>query len=303
MGVITGELKPRAVWRAWHAVAAAALVGAAVFAGWEVWRDIWNYARYDEESSQILLVPIVVAWIAWVRREALAECRPAGRIPGAAMVGLGWLIHTVGNRWQIQTFWHGGAVLMATGALVTVVGQGVLWRLLPAFGALVFLLPVPATGRHLLAYPLQTVTAHATQVCGEALGMSVERAGNLLSINGNNVAIAEACNGMRMVFTLFLVCYTFAFTTTLPNSVRALVLVSSPAVAVVCNVIRLVPTVYVFGHYSKETGEMFHDVGGWVMLVVGYLLLMGIVRLVRWVAAPAADEVRKVMVVRGGAAH
>jgi hypothetical protein len=39
------------------------------------------------------------------------------------------------------------------------------------------------------------------------------------------------------------------------------------------------------------------------MLVVGYLLLMGIVRLVRWVAAPAADEVRKVMVVRGGAAH
>jgi exosortase len=301
MTLINGELKPRSDWRAWHALAGVALVGAAVFAGWEVWRDIYNYARHDEESSQIMLVPIVVAWIAWVRREGLSACRPVGLGVGTVMVGLGWLAHTAGNRHQIQTFWHGGAVLMAAGAVVTVVGRQVLWKLLPAFGALIFLLPVPATGRHLIAYPLQTITAQATQVCGEALGMSVERTGNLLSINGNNVAIAEACNGMRMVFTLFLVCYTFAFTTALPGYVRALVLVFSPVVAVVCNVVRLVPTVYVFGHYSKETAEMFHDMGGWVMLLVGYFLLMGIVRLVRWVAAPAEGGSVVVVVPRVGA--
>src|SRR3954469_15342672 len=300
MTVINGELKPRADWQAWHALAVAALVGAAVFAGWEVWRDIYNYARHDEESSQIMLVPIVVAWIAWVRREELSACRPVGLWVGTLMVGLGWLMHTAGNRNQIQTFWHGGAVLLAAGAVVTVVGRQVLWKLLPVFGALFFLLPVPATGRHLIAYPLQQVTAHATQVCGEALGMAVERTGNLLSINGNNVAIAEACNGMRMVFTLFLVCYTFAFTTPLPGYVRALVLVFSPVVAVVCNVVRLVPTVYVFGHYSKDTAEMFHDAGGWVMLLVGYLLLMGIVRLVRWISAPADGGSVVVVVPRVG---
>lgn len=298
--MIDGELKPEPVWKAWHALAAAALVGAAVFAGWEVWRDIYNYARHDEESSQILLVPIVVAWIAWVRREKLVGCRPVGLGLGTLMIGLGWLMHTVGNRFMIQSFWHGGAVLMAAGAVVAVVGRQVMWRLLPAFGALIFLLPVPATGRHLIAYPLQSVTAHATQVCGEALGMSVERTGNLLSINGNNVAIAEACNGMRMVFTLLLVCYTFAFTTPLPGWVRALVLVFSPVVAVICNVIRLVPTVYVFGHYSKETGEMFHDMGGWVMLLVGYFMLMGIVRLVRWISAPADGASLVVVVPRAG---
>ena len=190
---------------------------------------------------------------------------------------------------------------MATGALLSVVGQQVFWKLLPVFGALVFLVPVPSTGRHLIAYPLQTITARATQTSAEVLGMAVERTGNLLSINGNQVAIAEACNGMRMVFTLFLVCYTFAFTTRLPGYVRVLVLVCSPLVAVVCNVIRLVPTVYVFGHYSKDTAEMFHDAGGWVMLLVGYLMLMGIVRLVRWISAPAEAGSVVVVVPRVGA--
>jgi exosortase len=292
------ELKPAAAWSIWQLQLAALLIGAAWFAGSEVWRDIWNYGLHDEESSQILLVPIVVAWIVWVRREKLAACRPVGRAPGAIMVGLGWLIHTMGNRHQIQSAWHGGALLMAVGALVTVAGSEVFWKLLPAFGALIFLLPVPATGRHLVAYPLQTVTAHATQTLGEMLGMSVDRTGNLLSINGNNVAIAEACNGMRMIFTLLLVCYTFAFTTALPGFVRVLVLLGSPLMAVVCNVIRLVPTVYMFGHASKGAAEAFHEAAGWVMLLVGYLLLMGGVRLLRWIADPTeASSAGAVVVV------
>jgi exosortase len=212
------------------------------------------------------------------------------------MLGLGWLLHTFGNRHLMQTAWHGGTLLLAVGALVTVVGSQVMWRLWPAFVALIFLLPVPATGRHLVAYPLQTVTAHATQACAEVLGMSVERTGNLLSINGTNVAIAEACNGMRMVFTLLLVCYTFAFTTPLPGYVRALVLILSPVMAVACNVIRLVPTIYVFGHASEEKAHMFHDAAGWVMLVVGYLLLMGIVRLVRWMTNVTPDRPARVVV-------
>jgi exosortase len=296
--LVVKELEPRANWSAWHPVMALVLIAAAMFVGSEVWRDVWNYGLHDEESSQILLVPIVVAWIVWVRREGLSACRPVGRMPGAIMVGLGWLIHTVGNRHQVQSAWHGGALLMAVGALVTVVGREVFWKLLPAFGALIFLLPVPATGRHLVAYPLQTVTAHATQTLSEVLGMSVDRAGNLLSINGNNVAIVEACNGMRMIFTLLLVCYTFAFTTALPGYVRLLVLVGSPLIAVLCNVIRLVPTVYMFGHTSKAAAEAFHDAAGWVMLLVGYLLLMGGVWLVRWIADSAEASLGSVVVVQ-----
>jgi len=47
-------------------------------------------------------------------------------------------------------------------------------------------------------------------------------------------------------------------------------------------------------NYSKESAEVFHDVSGWVMLVVGYLLLMGLVQLLQWItaASPRYNAVR-----------
>jgi hypothetical protein len=108
------ELSPRKSWTIWHLIGALALVGAAVFAGWDAWRDIWNYGVHDEESSQIMLVPVVVAWILWVRRESLRACQPTGRIPGVLMVGLGWFLMSLGNRHHIPSAWQGGAVMLAT---------------------------------------------------------------------------------------------------------------------------------------------------------------------------------------------
>jgi hypothetical protein len=55
------EMNPRKRWTVWHALGALALVGATVFAAWDAWRDIWTYGVHDEESSQIMLVPVVVA--------------------------------------------------------------------------------------------------------------------------------------------------------------------------------------------------------------------------------------------------
>ena len=284
----------------WHAGYALVLLGAAVFATSDAWRDIWNYAWNDEESSQVLLVPLVVTWLVWVRRHRLA---PTGATVGLVLIGAGWALSTYGYRARVQTLWHGGAVVMAFGCVATALGWPVMRRLLPAVFVLLFLIPVPSTGRRLLAVPLQTWTAQMTQAVCETFGMAVERSGNLLLINGTSVAVAEACNGMRMVFTLFLVCYTFAFVTPLKAGSRLTVLVLSPVVAMVCNVIRLVPTVYVFGHYSKESGERFHDIGGWVMLILGYLLLSGVVGLKRWMLASAEPSgVTPVARPRGGVA-
>jgi len=93
---------------------------------------------------------------------------------------------------------------------------------------------------------------------------------------------------MRMVFTLFLASYVFAFVTPLRGYVRAIILLASPVTAVLCNVIRLVPTVWVFGYATPENAQVFHDFSGWVMLIVAFLGLTGIVRLLKWAMVPVA---------------
>ena len=101
------------------------------------------------------------------------------------------------------------------------------------------------------------------------------------------VEIAEACNGMRMVFALVLVSFTFAFGTPLRWYVRLLVVAASPVSAIFCNLVRLVPTVWLFG-YHPSVANGFHDYSGWLMLPIAFLLLMAIVRLLRWALLPIA---------------
>jgi exosortase/archaeosortase family protein len=99
------------------------------------------------------------------------------------------------------------------------------------------------------------------------------------------VAIAEACNGLRMVFALFLVSAAFAFGTPLRTFVRVILILASPISALFCNVVRLVPTVWLYGS-DPEFASTFHDVSGWLMLPLAFLVLMGIIRALRWALLP-----------------
>jgi len=260
------------------------------------WGDMFHIAMLDEESSHVLLVPVAVVWLLWVRKGRFRQCRPARSFIGTALIGIGWAMWHVGYRHPVQSLFHLGAVLVVVGCLLTVVGKDVLFRFLPVFVVLVFLIPVPARVRAPLAIRMQMATAEATQTTLEAMNVNVERYGNTLRINGQDVAVEEACNGMRMVFTLILVSFIFAYTTPLKDYVRLLILAASPLTALICNVIRLVPTVWmygemgkpiaIFGICTKEKLGAFHDGSGWVMLVVAFVLLTSIVRVLRWAMIP-----------------
>lgn len=267
-----------------------ALLAAAVVVCFDAWVDIAYIAWTVEESSQVLLVPAVVGWLLVSRRQELGRCRPSNSLLGPLAIGVGWIVASVGYHNAIQSFWHGGSVLVAVGAILSVTGWDVLKRFWPAFLVLVFLVPVPGTVRQQIAMPLQTATAASTQFVFELIGLDVYRSGNVLHYNDTPVAVAEACNGMRMVFVLVLVCYAVAFASPLLYSVRTALLVISPLVAILCNIIRLVPTVWVYGTYSEAVAEQFHNWSGWAMIVVAFLLVMGLIRLLQWVDLPVMQD-------------
>jgi exosortase len=273
-------------WQTWHFLLAGALGALAIWLCWPTWLDIWSFASEDAEQSHIVLVPIVAAWMFWARRMRLRNVPPAGTFIGPIILLAGWICSVVGYNHAIQSVWHAGAVAMLVGCILTVLGKHVLFQFLPAFVVLIFLVPIPGTIRQQISLPLQNATAVCTHYILELFGVEVIRSGNLLIINGQQVAVAEACNGMRMVFSLVLVSYAFAFSLPLRPGVRALVLACSPVVALICNVFRLLPTVLIYGYSTQSVGDQFHDWSGWLMLPVGFFLLMGVVRVLKWALLP-----------------
>ena len=275
-------------WSKWHLIGAIVLAAVGVIATHAAWADIYFIASVDEEASHIFLVPVVSAWMIWVRRSRLRYCPPAGTWVGPPIVAAGWIMSVYGYNHAMQALWHAGAVTVVLGCVLSVLGKNVLFRFLPAIVVLGFLVPVPGTIRQSFAFPLQTATATATEAILETLGAPIERDVNMLSINGQNVTVAEACNGMRMVFALVLVSYAFAFSMPLRSSVRAVVLLASPLAAIVCNVIRLIPTVWFYGYANRDFAGKFHDVSGWIMLPIAFFMLLGIIRALRWALVPVA---------------
>lgn len=276
----------RRSWRFLDGALLACLVALAVAATWSIWVTIFRMALRDEEQSHILLAPAVAAWLFWVRRERARLCRPARSLIGPAMILGGWVLSWYGFTYAFEAGHHFGALLIVVGAALTILGPDFLLRFFPAFVSLAFMMPIPGRIRSALAHPLQEYSALLTQWGMDLFGQSVVRSGNVLSLNGQDVAVAEACNGMRMVSALGLVAFAFVFSFPMRNWVRVLILAISPVVALVCNVVRLAPTVLLYGYSSKSVADIFHDASGWAVLAVALAILWGVLRTLRWLEFP-----------------
>lgn len=257
-----------------------------ILATWDAWRDIYDWARTDEEYSHIFLVPLVAGAMIWVRRHRFRYCKPSGTGLGFVFVVVGWAITTIGFETGTQSLWHGGAVLVVIGCAMAILGKHMLFRFFPAVAVLIFLIPVPGMIRQRIAMPLETWTAQISQFAFDLIGITVNRRGNLLSINHQDVNIAEACNGLRMVFALLLIGYAFCFGLPLRNSVRFVILALSPLVTILCNVVRILPTIWIYGYREKHVGELFHSYSGWLMLPISFLMLLGVIKVLRWAMIP-----------------
>ncbi|HEX8915273.1 MAG TPA: exosortase/archaeosortase family protein [Humisphaera sp.] len=273
-------------WTYAHALLAAGMATVGVVATLPAWQDINFLAWHESEYSHIFLVPVVVLWMVFARRQRIRHCKPIGTLLGVAVALAGWGLSTAGHYRGWQTVWHAGAVLVVLGCVLSVLGKHAMFRFFPAVAVLAFLIPVPPHYRLSIAQPLQTWTAEVSQMFLELMRVPVVRQGDILIVNGKQLEIAEACNGLRMVFALILVSFAFSYGLPLRTSVRVIILLASPVSAILCNVIRIVPNALVYAYWSSEAGRLFHDVAGWLMLPVSFVILLGVVRLLRWASIP-----------------
>lgn len=269
------------------------------------WKDIFMIAQTDEESSQIKIALLIFVALVWVRRERFRNCQPRGLMVGPMLVLVGWVFTMWGLYSDGQLFgmnigqvlyWHTGALMVVVGAVLSVLGTDVIRHFFPAVVVLLFLIPVPGQIRQMIAFPLQGVMAESVFWLFNLAGSDISLNGYQLQINGNSVAVAEACNGMRMVFPLVLVSYGYAFFTSLRGYVRVIIVGLSLPMAVLCNFIRMIPTVWMYGNTDytlwgmsgEKIAELFHDTAGFIMIVVAFGLLISIISVLRWAMIPVS---------------
>jgi exosortase len=256
---------------------AGTLIVCLFYSYWPVLTGLWATWQGSPDYSAGQLVPVVTVCLLWSRRRALAQIpiKPCWwglivLVVAQAARAFGTLL-TYGSIEQLALW------LTIVGGVWTVLGtrftRQVLWLLL--FMTLMF--PLPRRMHEMVALPLQEF-ATASAVYGlEILGHLVIREGNVLRPSEQtSVAIAEACNGLRMLTAFVMVAATIAFLTHRPRWQKAVLVLSSVPIAVLTNTIRLIVTVILCEATSSKFAEkVFHDFAGLTMMPFAIIVLVG----------------------------
>jgi exosortase len=273
-------------WRLSDLLLALVLAAASVVALWPAWRDLVLQVSRREDNGYIYLVPAVALSLAWLRRSRLQLVKRRPSPAGAALALVAALLVWWGAERDVKVAMHVGAVLALVACAVAVAGLELVRRFLPAFVALLFLVPVPGEVRRWIAGPLQSLAVSVTEGMIDLAGVGVERQGHVLVIEGKPILVGEACDGLRMVLALALTFFVFVFSVPLRGPARLVLLAASPVIALACNIARLVPTGLAYAYASSDTAERFHDLAGWLMLPLAIAMLAGLIRLLRWMELP-----------------
>lgn len=238
--------------------------------------DILNRGWKGSDSRYVLFAPLLVAFLFWTRRSRFESVQYEPTLFGPLIVLAGLIISAFGFDRDVILFWQAGVLISMIGGVVSMAGLGILRLFGPAFIAVFMFLPIPGSIRDQAAIPLQSLATGITSGILELFMVDAVRQGNMLVIGGELVAVGEACNGMPMIMAVGMVVYAFVFSVRLSFRKSALILASSPFIALFCNVLRLLPTSFAYGFTNPEFAGWVYTIGGWLMLpaTVFFLFLL-----------------------------
>ena len=129
------------------------------------------------------------------------------------------------------------------------------------------MLPWPNRLHAAVSLPLQRWSTSSAVFCLELIGYKILQEGNVIHIGQSTVAIAEACNGLRMITAFIVISGLVVLLVNRAWWEKLIVLASSLPIALLCNTIRLTITAIFFTMLEGEYWEkIFHDFGGYAMM-------------------------------------
>jgi exosortase len=278
------------------------VLGVFLWSYWPTWTNLMRVWLGSDEYSSGLLVPPLVAYVLWSRRREIAavELRPAVGA-GLAVFVLAQVMRGEGLYRMYLSAERLSLILSLAALVLLVMGWRHLGRLASVLVFLCLMLPWPHRIQTAVTLPLQSWSTSSAVFCLELAGYEVQRDGNVIHIGDASVAVAEACNGLRMVTAFFVISGLVVLLVKRAWWEKLVILVSSLPIALLCNTLRLATTAVLFTMVEGEVWEKrFHDWGGYAMMPLALAIVVGELWLLAQLTTPPM-ETRPVIIARRSA--
>ncbi|HUW32462.1 MAG TPA: exosortase/archaeosortase family protein [Planctomycetota bacterium] len=235
--------------------------------------DLWTiWTTQQDYSHGILVVPFAcyLAWRASTRLRGV-DARPSWL--GLAVLVAAFLMREIGLRCYYGSAERISLIVAIWGVVLVLAGWQVVRRLAGPMLFLLLMIPPPNQVVAAITLPMQRMAAFAAAQTLGLMGWHAALEGNTIRLYGQSLEVAEACNGLRMVFAILTLGCAIACMVRRPLWERITVVASSIALGVVVNVIRIVATGVAGQVFGTGAIAAAHDVGGWLMMPLALLVM------------------------------
>ena len=254
--------------------------------------DIWDLWHKSDEYSAGFLVPFLAVYILWSRRSDIARCPVKPSAWGLLAFAAAQAVRFFGLFLMYSSAERLSIVLSIAALVWLLFGWQLFCKVSPILLFLCLMLPWPNLVQYNIGLHLQHYATSSAVFCLEVIGYEIIRDGNVIHIGDSSVAVAEACNGLRMITAFFVISGLVVLLVRRAWWEKLIILASSLPIALLCNTVRLAITALFFTVLEGEQWEeIFHDFGGYAMMPLALAAIVAeLWLLAKLTTLPVEDE-------------
>jgi len=236
-------------------------------------RQWWNVSFY----SYAFLIPVVSAYLVWIRRDQLLAVMPRPNYGGGAvLVAAGLLVLSIGRAGGIQALEQISLLITLPGMILFLFGKAVLKTLWLPVGFLWFMIPIWDVVTDPLHVPFQVFSANLGVMLLRAVGIPVFQDGILIYLPNITLEVARACSGVNYLIAVLATSIPLATIVLTDVWKRVVLVLLAMAVSALANSLR-VALIGMLAYYdlSGDLHGPYHMLHGVFVSLVGYAVIFG----------------------------
>lgn len=232
--------------------------------------NIW-YTSPDY-SHGFFVLPIVI-FMLWRKRHQLVDLEYSGvwsAFPVLFVAAFSYTISLVAN---FHTLTYVSMTIILLSLVLFVSGWQILRIIFLSLLFLVFMFPIPNSIYILITNPLKLLITSISAEIINLFGIPVYQDGNLLFFASTRLEVAEACSGVRSLYSYIMLSCVMALRCRNMSSKTILILSTIP-LAILVNILRVSGTGILSSFYGPQVAQgFFHEFTGFVLFIIGLIVL------------------------------
>ena len=221
----------------------------------------------DPNYTHGFFVPVFSLFLVWEARAKLAALRSKPSWAGLviflfALIAL--MLGTICSEFFLARI---SVLLLISGTVVFLAGWEHLCVISFPLAFLILMIP-SATIFSQITFPLQIIASKTASFLLMLAGVPVLREGNILLLPNARLEVAEACSGVRSLFSLISLSVIYGYLAERKIAVRVLITVMTIPISVLANALRIAVTGLVVQYWGIEGAQgTLHLLAGWVIFI------------------------------------